>query len=89
MLRMKERVTISVEPEALAQARAEVEAGTAPNLSVAIERALRANGKAQALRTALELSDAIHGPISEEAEEWGRREWERVFREMSSSTPER
>jgi Arc/MetJ-type ribon-helix-helix transcriptional regulator len=88
MFRMKERVTISIEPETLTRARAEVEAGTAPNLSVAVERALRADSKSQALREALELSDAIHGPISKEAEEWGRRELERAFREMSSSTPE-
>jgi Arc/MetJ-type ribon-helix-helix transcriptional regulator len=85
---MKERVTISIEPDALARARTEVEQGTAPNLSVAVERALRADSKSQALREALELSDAIHGPISKEAEEWGRRELERAFQEMSSSTPE-
>jgi Arc/MetJ-type ribon-helix-helix transcriptional regulator len=88
MLRMKERVTISIEPEALARARTEVEEGAAPNLSVAVERALRADSKSQALREALELSDAIHGPISKEAEGWGRRELERAFQEMSSSTPE-
>lgn len=89
MLRMKERVTISVEPDALEAARAEVRAGTAPNLSVAVERALRARSKSQALKEALDLSDAEHGPISEEAEEWGRRELERAFREISSSTRER
>jgi hypothetical protein len=89
MFRMKERVTISVEPEALEAARAEVKTGRAPNLSVAVERALLSRGKTQALREALELSDAEHGPISKEAEEWGRREMERAFREMSSSTPER
>ena len=88
MLRMKERVTISIEPEALKAARAEVESGGAPNLSAAIERALKAESKSRALREALELSDAIHGPISKEAEEWGRKELERAFREMSSSTPE-
>ena len=88
MLRMKERVTISVEPDALEAARAEVSAGDAPNLSVAVERALRAQGKRQALREALELSDAEHGPISKEAEEWGRREMRRAIREISSSTQE-
>lgn len=87
MFRMKERVTISVEPEALAAARAEVKTGRAPNLSVAIERALLSRGKAQALREALEISDTEHGPISQEAEEWGQRELERAFREISSSTP--
>jgi hypothetical protein len=88
MFRMKERVTISVEPEALAAARAEVKTGRAPNLSAAIEKALLARSKTQALREALELSDAIHGPIDKEAEEWGRRELERAFREISSSTLE-
>ena len=89
MVRMKERVTISVEAEVLARVRAEVEAGTAPNLSAAVERALRANGKSQVLKEALELSDAIHGPVSKEAEEWGQKELERAFRETSSSTRER
>jgi hypothetical protein len=87
MLRMKERVTISVEPDALEAARAEVRTGRAPNLSVAIERALLSRSKSQALREALELSDAEHGPISKEDEEWARREMERAFREISSSTP--
>jgi hypothetical protein len=40
------------------------------------------------LREALDLSDEIHGPIGKEAEEWGRKELERAFREISSSTPE-
>lgn len=89
MFRMKERVTISVEPEALAAVRAEVKTGRAPNLSVAVERALLSRSKAQALREALEISDAEHGPISQEAEEWAERELERAFREISSSTPAR
>jgi hypothetical protein len=89
MFRMKERVTISVEPGALAAARAEVKTGRAPNLSVAVERALLSRSKTQALREALEISDAEHGPISQEAEEWAERELERAFREISSSTPER
>jgi hypothetical protein len=88
MLRMKERVTISVEPDALDAARADVESGVAPNLSVAVEGALRSRGKSRALREALELAEAEHGPIGKEAEEWGRRELERAFREISSSTPE-
>lgn len=81
MFRMKERVTISVEPDALEGVRAEVREGKAPNLSAAVEKALRACGRSQALREALELSDAEHGPISKEAEEWGRRELERALRE--------
>jgi len=89
MLRMKERVTISIEPEALTAARAEVEDGRAPNLSVAVERALVARRRAEALREALELWEAEYGPIGEEAEEWADRELQRAFRETSSSTPER
>ncbi|HEX5713766.1 MAG TPA: ribbon-helix-helix protein, CopG family [Solirubrobacterales bacterium] len=85
---MKERVTISVETEALARVRSEVKAGTAPNLSAAIERALRESSISQALREALALSDAIHGPVDKEVGEWGQRELERAFRETSSSTPE-
>jgi hypothetical protein len=41
---MKEQVTICVEHEALETARAEVESGEAPDLSVAVERALEAAG---------------------------------------------
>lgn len=89
MFRMKERVTISVEPAALEAARAEVKTGRAPNLSVAVERALLSRSKSQALREALEISDAEHGPISQGAEEWAERELERAFREISSSTPAR
>jgi hypothetical protein len=86
---MKERVTISVEPEAIEVARAEVEAGRAPNVSAAVEEALKARGRKQALREAVELSEAEHGPISEEAKEWARRELKRAIGERSSSTPER
>lgn len=89
MLRMKERVTISIEPEALDVARAEVEAGEAPSLSTAVERALRARGKAQALKKALDVWEREHGAIGEEEEEWGRRELDRARQEISSSTPER
>jgi hypothetical protein len=89
MCDVKERVNISVEADALQVVRAEVEAGRAPSLSAAIEQALLAYNKTQALREALDLSDAIHGPITEEAREWGRREMERAFREISFSTPER
>jgi hypothetical protein len=88
MFRMKDRVTISVEPDALEPARAEVRRGEAPNLSVAVERALRGRSKSQALREAVELAEEEHGPISEEMKEWGIREVERAIREISSSTPE-
>jgi Arc/MetJ-type ribon-helix-helix transcriptional regulator len=89
MLRMRERVTISVEPEALEIARAEVKAGQAPNLSAAVEGALRAHGKSQALREAVELAEQEHGPVSEEMKEWAIKELERAQRETSSSTQER
>jgi Arc/MetJ-type ribon-helix-helix transcriptional regulator len=89
MFRMKERVTISIEPEALEAVRAEVKTGRAPNLSVAVERALLSRSKSQALREALEMSDAEHGPIDQEAGEWAQKELERVFGEISFSTPGR
>lgn len=89
MVRMKERVTISVEPEALAAARAEVDSGAAPNLSAAVERALLARRRSEALREALEMWQEEFGPITEEEMAWGRKELARAFREISSSTPER
>lgn len=88
MLRMKERVTISVEPEALEIARAEVKAGQAPNLSAAVEGALKARGRSQALREAVELAEQEHGPVSEEMKEWAIKELERAQREALSSTQE-
>lgn len=84
MLRMKERVTISVEPEAIDVARAEVEAGRAPSVSAAVEDALFARGRRQALREAVELSEAEHGPIDEEAMEWASREVDRMLKRRSS-----
>ncbi len=89
MVRMKERFTISVEPEVLQIARAEVEAGDAPNVSAAVEDALKARGRKRALREALDLWEAEFGPIGEEAREWARKELGRAFQETSSSTPER
>jgi Arc/MetJ-type ribon-helix-helix transcriptional regulator len=86
MLLMKERVTISVDPEALQIARDEVAAGKAPNVSAAVEEALRARGRKKALREAIQLWEAEFGPISEEAREWARKELKRVFAETSSST---
>jgi Arc/MetJ-type ribon-helix-helix transcriptional regulator len=88
MLRMKERVTISVEPEVVQMARDEVEAGRAPNVSAAVEDAVRARRRSRGLREAVELWEAEFGPIGEEAREWARRELKRAFKERSSSTRE-
>lgn len=86
MLDVKERVTISLDPEVLEAVRAEVEKGRTADLSTAVEEALMERQRLEALREALELSDQEHGPISKEAEEWGRRELDRAMREISSST---
>lgn len=86
MLRMKERVTISVEPETLEIARAEVEQGRAPNLSAAIERLVRKESKRQAMREWVRMWEEEFGPIKEEEREWARRELRRAWRETSSST---
>jgi hypothetical protein len=88
MLRMKERVTISIEPEALEAARAAVETGRAPNLSVAVERSLTREKKQQAMREYVELWEEEFGPIGEEAREWARKELRRVWGLDSSSTRE-
>ena len=86
MLRMKERITISIEPEALETARASVEAGRAPNVSAAVEESLKATGKRQAMREYVALWEEEYGPISEEAREWARKELEKAWGELSSST---
>lgn len=88
MLRMKERVTISMEPEVAQMARDEVEAGRAPNVSAAVEDAVRARRRSRGLREAVELWEAEFGPISEEAREWASSELKRAFKERSSSTRE-
>jgi hypothetical protein len=61
MVRMKERVTISVEPEALEVARAEVEAGNAPNLSAAIEAMLLERKRLEAFDELLAMFEHHHG----------------------------
>lgn len=88
MLRMKERVTISVEPEALEVARDAVKSGRAANVSAAIEGSLTRTGKSQAIREAVAMWEEEYGPISEEAREWARREIRRARREISSLTQE-
>ncbi|HEX3173443.1 MAG TPA: hypothetical protein VHQ43_04395 [Solirubrobacterales bacterium] len=85
---MKERVTISLEPEVLEIARAEVKDGKAANVSAAFEDAMRVRGKRQAIQNAVELWEEEYGPISEEARQWARKELKRVFGRGSSSTQE-
>ena len=89
MLRMKERVTISVEPETLEIARAEVEGGRAPNLSAAIERLVRKEARHQSIREAIRMWEEEFGPIREEERVWARRELMKAWSEISSSTRER
>lgn len=65
---MKERVTISVEPEALEIARADVAAGRAPSLSAAIEMALVERRRLQEFDELLAMFDQHHSgsPLTEE-----------------------
>jgi Arc/MetJ-type ribon-helix-helix transcriptional regulator len=86
MLRMKERVTISVGSDAIRIARDEVETGRAASVSAAFEDALKARARRRALREALDMWEEEFGPIGEEAKEWARKEMGRVRRERSSST---
>jgi post-segregation antitoxin (ccd killing protein) len=89
MLSVKERVTISIEPEALAELRADVGAGRAPNISAAAEKAILREKKRKAMREYIDMWEEEFGPISEEAREWARKELERAWGEISSSTRER
>lgn len=86
---MKEQVTISVEPEALDFARAEVDSGRAPNLSVAVEESLRAAKKRQAMRELVADWEEEFGAVGEEVREWARKELLKAWGEISSSTRER
>lgn len=72
--RMKERVSISIESEALAAVRDEVETGEAPNLSAAIESALRDHARARALDRLLEDFAAHHPdePLTDVERAWAR-----------------
>ena len=88
MLRMKERVTISVEPEALEVARDAVQSGRSANVSAAVEESLLRAGRSQAIREAVAMWEEEYGPISEEAREWARKELIRAWSEISSSTRE-
>jgi Arc/MetJ-type ribon-helix-helix transcriptional regulator len=88
MQQVKESVTISLEPEALEAARADVRAGRSPSISAAVEAALEAQAKRQALKEVLDLLDTKYGPIDKEAEEWASRELDRASREILSSMRE-
>lgn len=72
--RMKERVSISVEAEVLDTVRAEVAAGEAPNLSAAIEIALRDRARARALDRLLDDFAAHHPgePLTDAERAWAR-----------------
>lgn len=72
--RMKQRVSISIESEVLDAVRGEVDAGEAPNLSAAIETALRDHARARALDRLLEEFAAHYPdePLTDAERAWAR-----------------
>jgi Arc/MetJ-type ribon-helix-helix transcriptional regulator len=74
MPRMKERVSISVESDVLDTVREEVETGAAPNLSAAIESALRDRARTRALDRLLEEFAAQYPdqPLTDAERAWAR-----------------
>jgi hypothetical protein len=86
---MKERVTISVEPEVIQIAREDVEAGRATSVSGAMEDAVKARARRRALREALAMREAEFGPIGEEARAWAKKEMARVRVERQKRRAER
>jgi len=74
MLCMKERVSISVEAGVLDTVREEVAAGEAPNLSAAIEVALRDRARTRALDRLLDDFAAHHPdqPLTDAERSWAR-----------------
>jgi Arc/MetJ-type ribon-helix-helix transcriptional regulator len=71
---MKQRVSISIESDVLEAVRGEVDAGEAPNLSAAVESALREHTRARALDRLLEEFAAHHPgkPLTEAERDWAR-----------------
>lgn len=74
MLGMKKRVSISVEDDVLEVVRDEVAAGEAPNLSAAIESALRGHARARALDRLLADFAEHHPdqPLTDAERAWAR-----------------
>lgn len=74
MTRMKERVSISVEQDVLETVREEVASGEAPNLSAAIEVALRERARARALDRLLDDFAARYPdqPLTDAERSWAR-----------------
>ncbi len=74
MPRMKERVSISVESDVLDTVRQEVETGAAPNLSAAIESALRDRARTRALDRLLDEFSAQYPdePLTDAERVWAR-----------------
>lgn len=72
--RVKERVSISIEGDVLDTVRQEVATGAAPNLSSAIESALRERARARALDLLLEDFAAQHPdqPLTDAERSWAR-----------------
>jgi hypothetical protein len=71
---VKERITISIDAEALAGVREDVDEGAAPNLSAAIEAALRSQGRMRALDRLLDDFAARHPdkPLTDAEQAWAR-----------------
>lgn len=76
MVRMKKRITISIDPEVLASVQEEVEAGEAPNISAAIEALLRKRKQMQALKELLQMFEEHHAgnPLTEEEKRQARED---------------
>ncbi len=82
--RMKRRITVSLPPALVAEARAAVRARRAPSISAYVEEALRASSGRDPLLEWLDEMDRELGPPGPEADTWARR-----VLGLSSSTPAR
>jgi hypothetical protein len=67
------KVALSIPAELLEQAKAEVAAGRAKNLSVFVSEALDQRLRRDELSIILDAMDAEHGPPSKAAKAWARR----------------
>jgi hypothetical protein len=67
------KVALSIPSELLEQAKAEVAAGRAKNLSVFVSEALDQRLRRDELNAILDAMDAEHGPPNKSAKAWAKR----------------
>ena len=72
-MQRRSRVTVTVRPEVLEVAEADVAAGRASSLSAWVDQAMGEKARHDELVALLEEMQAENGPATEEEDQWARR----------------